>query len=302
VLAALPHNGEYIVVDDGSTDSTADILTEYSQSLGVLRQGNGGEASAVNAGVQRARGRYVCIVNADDLISKDLLHESIAHLDRSPSIAVTYCDWERIDSEGQVIETVTVPEYSFHALFAEFRCLPGPGAVVRLDALNGKPLRDVRYKFLSDYDAWLRLAFQGSFVRLPFVGAYWREHDQSASISGDLRRMAHERTIVIPNVIAREDTARLEVSPGLVGEAQANALYNAALLGLRDQSINTRRLAVHAWRQRREVPSTATWFNFLALLLYPLPSMSYSLLAHVGFRVSRGGRFGFRLTRMYPHG
>jgi glycosyltransferase involved in cell wall biosynthesis len=94
---------ELIVVDDGSTDSTEKIIAKYSNSVRSFKQQNSGEAIAVNFGIQQSIGDYVCIVNADDLIAKDLLRNSINILDVNPKIVVTYPDWNMVDEFGELL-------------------------------------------------------------------------------------------------------------------------------------------------------------------------------------------------------
>lgn len=295
VLDALPPNSEYIIVNDGSTDGTQRILDSYARFVRVIIQSNVGEALAVNRGVLESTGDYICVVNADDLISENLPTESVQFLDAHPDIVLTYCDWGRIDSSGRLVEEITVPEYSIEALFAEFRCLPGPGAVFRAASLAGEQLRDPRYKYVSDYEAWLRLAMKGPFHKLSMLGAYWREHDQSASISGNLREMARERTVLIPTLVYEKGRQLPREMSLLVPEAEGNALYSAALLGVRDPAINSRRLVVQAWNVLGRIPTTATHFTFACLLVHPLPAYGHKFLEWIGVRVSRGGSLGFRI-------
>ena len=57
---------EYLVVDDGSTDSTYQILMEFSDSIKIIRKQNGGEPSAVNRGLEESSGEFILILSADD--------------------------------------------------------------------------------------------------------------------------------------------------------------------------------------------------------------------------------------------
>ena len=57
---------EYIVVNDGSSDSTLAILNEYSDRINILTHPNSGESASVNAGLQKAQGNLILIVSADD--------------------------------------------------------------------------------------------------------------------------------------------------------------------------------------------------------------------------------------------
>src|SRR5688572_12393524 len=67
VLAQTSRDFELIVVDDGSTDETPEVLSSYAGRATLVRQPNGGPAAARNKGFGLARGRYVCIIDSDDL-------------------------------------------------------------------------------------------------------------------------------------------------------------------------------------------------------------------------------------------
>ena len=75
VLSAINREAiEYIVVNDGSSDSTLAILNEYSDRISILTHPNSGESASVNAGLQKAQGNLILIVSADDpLISSSIL-------------------------------------------------------------------------------------------------------------------------------------------------------------------------------------------------------------------------------------
>ena len=217
---------EYLVINDGSTDKTSEILDEYTDRINVVNTANQGEANAVNEGLSRAKGKYCLVVSADDpLISADLFYEAIAIFERNPSITVAYPDWNMIDGNSTIISTVKTMEYSELALISEFVCIPGPGAIFRLDVAKKIGGRNPDLKFASDYDFWLRLSQFGDFKRIPKVLAQWRNHPDSTSISNKGLEMARERIFVMDNFLTS-----FPQSKTITRSARAHSYYHAALL------------------------------------------------------------------------
>lgn len=72
---------EYLIVDDGSTDETRELLAKYFTRLKYIRQENSGQAAAINKAIQLASGLYTTIVNADDpLLTNKLFLEAEKHI------------------------------------------------------------------------------------------------------------------------------------------------------------------------------------------------------------------------------
>src|SRR5215218_5531900 len=92
---------EVIVVDDGSTDETPAVLASFGDSITVLRQRNEGPAVATNRAIARARGRYVSLLDADDVWLPDKLARQLAVFDRRPEVGLVHGDMEVIDGAGR---------------------------------------------------------------------------------------------------------------------------------------------------------------------------------------------------------
>jgi len=93
---------EVIVVDDGSTDETPRILASFGDAITVLTQQNEGPAVATNRAIAQARGRYVSLLDADDVWVPDKLARQLAILEANPAVGLVHGDLEVIDGEGRV--------------------------------------------------------------------------------------------------------------------------------------------------------------------------------------------------------
>jgi hypothetical protein len=94
---------QIIVVDDGSTDDTAEVLAAYADRVEVIRQENGGLVKAVDTGLGAVRGEYIALLDADDEWPRDRLRRHAEILDTNPRIGLVHGDMEVIDADGNTI-------------------------------------------------------------------------------------------------------------------------------------------------------------------------------------------------------
>ena len=241
---------EYIVVDDGSRDDTLACLTPFQDQIRVIAQPNQGEAAAVNAGVAAASGEILGIINADDPVLPGLVSAAVARLTAEPALQGVYPDWLKIDSDGRVMEAVRALDYDYRVLLAQHLCMIGPGCLFRRSGLAGAPARDLRFRYTGDFHQWLRMGLLGPFARIPATLATWRHHDAGASQARRDREMAANKIDAVRDVLDRPNL------PGQVrhlrGEALSTAYYVAAVLGLHNPAVPSRRYMLAslrlAWR------------------------------------------------------
>ena len=277
---------EVIVINDGSKDSTLEILQKYAPMISIINQTNAGEASAVNKGISLARGRYSLVVSADDpLISENLFVRAQEILDNDQDCVAVYPDWQMIDAKNEVLSIKYCPEYSFEELLGEFHCIPGPGTIFRTQDALAIGGRSSKYKFVSDYDFWLRLALRGKFSHVSQILAQWRSHDQSTSIGHRGEAMALERIGVI-----RDFLDQYPQSKDLAKQAKACSLYNAAILSFFNPELPGRRWMIEALRTNKRWIKSSKIHIVGYLLLLPISRSIYNLLASSGVLRQHGHR------------
>src|SRR6267142_4272392 len=104
VFAQTYPNVEVIVVDDGSTDDSLNVLESFAARVRVVRQANQGVSAARNAGIRESRGAFVAFLDADDLWHPEKLTKQIAVF-ANPAVGLVYCAVEYIDEQGRSLGT-----------------------------------------------------------------------------------------------------------------------------------------------------------------------------------------------------
>jgi len=200
---------EYLVLDDGSRDGTVELLKNYSDRLTWTSHPNMGETRTVNKGFSLARGEIIGVVNSDDPLRPGAVAKIVNCFLQDPELLVVYPDWDMIDGEGATVQSVATFPYSYADMIRWHHCMPGPGTFFRKEVVERTGGRDPQFRFVADFDFWLRAGLLGKFARIPERLATFRVHDDSASVLHQGKAMAHEHVRL---------TDKLFALPGLPSE------------------------------------------------------------------------------------
>ena len=259
-------NVEYIVIDDGSTDTTAQILQSYGDQLNVITQSNSGESLAVNAGIFAASGKVCLVVSADDPLFTRAIFENVEDsFEEDVKLMCLYCDWRIIDDRGNVIRSVIVSEFSHALLIGENKVLPGPGAFFRTSAAKAIGGRNSERVFTGDFDFWLRLSMHGYFKRRPYELSQWRSHEDSTSIKFRGLAMALERILVIEDFLSVN-----LIDARTARKARGSAYYLASRLAYFDPRIPSKTFLLKSFRFSRGAPVMFRLSEALFILTTPV--------------------------------
>jgi glycosyltransferase involved in cell wall biosynthesis len=183
---------EVVVVDDGSTDRTPEILAAFGDRIRYVRQENRGAAAALNHGVRLARGEYVAWLSSDDVYLPRKLERQVALLDADPAVDLVYTDFCEIDGEGRLLREIRSPYYADRHEFARRllwnNFVNGSSVLLRRRAFDAAGGFDESMRLHADGTMWFRLLKNGRFGHVPEMLLKYRWHAGNASHDGAAMR------------------------------------------------------------------------------------------------------------------
>ncbi len=202
VLNQTYRNLEIIIIDDGSTDDSLNIISQYDDSrIQVFSYPNSGVSKSRNRGITLAQGQYISFIDADDLWTREKLIKQIEVLQNTPSAKVAYSWTDFIDEEGNKIDRDERMTYGGDVypqiLIADF-LQSGSNALIYKDALTTVEGFNESLSGPADWDLFIRLAAQYQFVAVSHVGILYRIGQQN-SMSSKLSKMEQDSVGVINN-------------------------------------------------------------------------------------------------------
>jgi len=205
VLAQSFRDFELLILDDGSTDATPDVLASLSDPrVRVVRnETNEGIPAARNRGLDLARGELLAFLDSDDLAARHRLARQVRFLDRFPDHAVVGSWARKIDAAGRRKRVLRRPltwnRIRSRLLF--MGTLRTPSAMGRLDVMRHYRFR-AEFPVCSDTDFWARIVLDHRCANLPEALICYRKHD--GNITGrDLSATRDRKLAVIEQQLER---------------------------------------------------------------------------------------------------
>ena len=207
---------EVLVIDDGSTDGTGDRVRGVCAKdarFRLLTKPNGGVSSARNLGLDKARGRFIAFLDADDYWHPEKLEKHLKHLEGRPSVAVSYCATQFVDAAGNMLH-VRVPQLcdvDDYYLYCRNPLTNGSVGVFRREIFDIHRFDEAKARN-NDVDCWLRIAFtepgKWLFEGIPEALTYYRVTPSSLSTAAEAHLAACRDTWTKSRVYAPAVAAR----------------------------------------------------------------------------------------------
>lgn len=182
VLIQTYRNIEIIVVNDGSTDNTEQVLEPYRDKIRYIYKENGGPGSAVNMGIAASSGKYIARLDDDDLFLPRKVEYQVRMFQENPELGLVASDHHIMNPEGRIAFTRPVPDFSRHGAFLSLlqHCIfSQPTVMVSKECY--KKVGPYKNTYAQDYDMWIRIARHHPLGVIHKPLAVYRRHQANRS-------------------------------------------------------------------------------------------------------------------------
>ena len=213
---------EYVVLDDGSTDETPQILAEYGDRVRWETHANMGQTATINKGWAMTSGEIITWLNSDDTFyDPTSVRQAVEYLIRNPDVGIVFGDSMFTEADGTELER-TRPANGFTYLKMVTTCenlISQPSAFIRRQIVEKVGELDSRFYYFMDWDLWLRAGIYFGIEHVDAVWSTYRLHAESKTV-GQSRKAAPELQYMYEKYFSREDI------PAAIREVENEAMMN----------------------------------------------------------------------------
>ncbi len=214
VLSQTHPGFEIIVVDDGSTDDSRQVIGEFGEKVRAIYKDNAGLSAARNTGIEAAQGDYIGVLDADDMYEPRFIEILLGCLEEAPDADGIHCGYRFVDHQNQPlpqVEARDVPPGELFQALVDGNFLVPESMFLRRHCYDQAGLFDISLTALEDLDMWLRVSSRFRIISTTEV--LTRHRVLPGSMSADPTRQFQNRMKVICKHFGEEPGAGGTWSP-----------------------------------------------------------------------------------------
>jgi len=184
ILGQTFHDWELLAIDDGSTDSTRDVLSSFADPRirVISNQTNLGLIRTLNRGLELATGEFVARMDSDDVPLPQWLEKTVGYLDQNLRTVLVSC-WAEHYEDASLVDRRPVSEADVRANLFIMNCIKHPGVLMRRSVLVSNSLAyRIDYLHAEDYKLWIELLEYGELANLPVPLVRIRFHSDRITV------------------------------------------------------------------------------------------------------------------------
>ncbi len=252
ILAQTYRNIEIIAVNDGSTDTSLEVLKAYADKypdkVKLIDQQNTGQVRARNNGIQHAQGEFIAFLDSDDTWAREKLELQIPLF--TPKTGLVYCGINEVDQNNTIIRTVPCEAGMRGSIYRKLLIknrMTGGSVVVSRTALESVGVFDESLQAAENWDLWIRTArnFKVNYLNKPLVN--YLKH--SGNLSSNAERMSQAAWALLQKHLPpSSNNGELRQTYAL---AYAHFYYNQAVMHFGAGDYRRARISfLHCWRYK----------------------------------------------------
>lgn len=255
---------EVLVIDDGSTDNTEEVVFPFlSEKVRYFKIPNGERAKARNFGITQAKGKYITFVDSDDLLYPNYFQTAYEFLQKNPDGVFWALSYEMKDESGKVLFK-QVHQANVAQTLQYGNDLSCIGVFVKKEILLQHPFNEIReLSGTEDYELWLRLASRYPLQGISTICASMINHNSRSVLSISTEKLIKRIKSLLQNTSGDEKIKNFYGSKGIANIEAHSYLYIALHLVMAKKRIETLH---YLFKSLKIKPSVISTYKFWVIV------------------------------------